>query len=154
MSPCILVVMSVFWVTVAFPLAWSGQFSSDLCHQPGVFTQKTATHWIFFFLISLETIEMAMCKNHSKLVVSEILKSAHLAPTTTLHSKSLKLSLFSILMLSLNLRKLSLPCLLAYMFWVAVVPFIDYIFAIESSWPGIPNKVSRECVYLYFLNKD
>ncbi len=57
-------------------------FSSDLWHQQGIFIHTTAAHWI--------SLEMVVCENPSRSAVYEILRPAHLAPTTIPRSKSLK----------------------------------------------------------------
>lgn len=66
-------------------------------------TKRTSTHWTgSLFQATLSSPEMAVWEKPSTSAVSDILKTACLAQTSTPHSKSLQSSVFPILMLSLN----------------------------------------------------
>lgn len=66
-----------------------------------------------FSHILCKTLEMVVCENSSKSVVSEIVRPAHLAPATMFHSKSLKSHFPPILMLCLNFVSTTSTCLSA-----------------------------------------
>lgn len=90
----------VIWVAVPFPSASS---SLAILLWPlaltRYFTQRT-----WYFLLD-------MWENPSRAAVSEILWLASLAPTSTVHLKSLKSNFFPILMLGLKFRRSSWACL-------------------------------------------
>ncbi len=84
-------------------------FSSDLWHQQGIFIHTTVVHWIFYFFGPFSVNPRFVCEYPSRSSVLEILRAAHLAPTTIPRSKSLKSPFFPILMLGLNFSKSSSP---------------------------------------------
>ncbi len=95
------------------PLTSTRHFSPHNCHSLDILS------------FSDQTLEMDVLENLSRAAVFEILRPAHLAPTTIPRSKSLKSLCFPILMLSLNFSKSSSPHLDAWMHLVAVMWLVD-----------------------------
>lgn len=85
---------------LCFPISLNPSENSPLTAS---ITKRTSTHWTgSLFQATLSSPEMAVWEKPSTSAVSDILKTACLAQTSTPHSKSLQSSFFPILMLTLN----------------------------------------------------